>query len=96
MPGAMMLRARQNPQNRNQKKFAFTSTENSWNPISTAKITIMHTIMEMKEPLLRPCSPASRNREGSMPVISPMKTHTDGSGYFSRKKERMFATPRIR
>ena len=29
---------------------------------------------------------ASRNREGSIPVIRPIKTQTEGSGYFSREK----------
>lgn len=87
-----MLRARQKPQNRYHTKLGRTSREVICSPIRMAKITHMQTIRDTKDPLLRPCSPASRNREGSIPVIRPMKRQTDGSGYLSRKKASRLAT----
>src|SRR5699024_7899114 len=94
IPGAITLRARQKPQNKYQKKLGFTSSDVIWRPMSRAKITHIQTSRDIKEPLLRPFSPASRNREGSIPVIRPIKTQTEGSGYFSRKKDKILATPR--
>ena len=94
MPGAMTLSARQNPQNRYQKKLGVTSTEVSFSPNRIRKMAHIHTSREIQDPVLRPCSPASLNREGSIPAIRPINRQTEGSGYFSRKKDSRFATPR--
>ena len=93
MPGAMMLRARQKPQNRYQEKFGVIETRAAFKLISRAKTTIMESAMETREPFERPCKPASRHREGSIPAISPTKRHTEGAGYFSRKYASRLATP---
>ena len=94
MPGAMTLKARQKPQNRYQKKFGSMVTEAMFSTFRITKMTIMHTAREIQEPLLLPCSPASRNREGSMPPMRPMNRQTDGSGYFSRKNASRLAMPK--
>ena len=43
IPGAMMLRARQKPQNRYQEKFGVIETRAAFKPISRAKTTIMES-----------------------------------------------------
>ena len=93
IPGAMMLSARQNPQNRNQKKFAFTSMENSWNPISNRK-DHDHAHDHGDEEL---CCVPVRRPPGTGRQHAGDQSDEDAYGrirIFLQKKERMFATPR--
>ena len=94
IPGAITLSARQNPQKMYHPKFGVIVTENRFREISNARMMAKATTSAIQQPFGRPCSPASRNKDGSIPVISPINRQTDGSGYFSRKNARIFATPR--
>ena len=69
-------------------------TDRLFRPSSSASTITKAAVMEMYEVRLRPFSPASRNREGSMPAISPTNTQTDGSGYLFSRKPSSLATPR--
>ena len=90
----MTLSATQTPQKMFQPKLGSMDTDSMFRPSKSDKTAAKATASAMKEPLLRPCSPASRNREGIMPMIRPTNRQTDGSGYCSKKKESRFAMPR--
>ena len=76
----MTLRARQNPQNRYHPKLGAMVTLNRFSESSSARIAAKAMTSAAQLALGRPFSPASRKREGSMPVMSPMNRQTDGSG----------------
>ena len=85
MPGAMMLRARQKPQNRYHTKPGTIFTEAAFKANNRANTAHMDANRERKEPPDLPCSPASRHREGSMPIIRPIKRQMEKPGYLVRK-----------
>ena len=85
IPGAMILKARQNPQNRYHVKLGVMVTEALLNAVRRANTASMAVIMEKKDLFVRPICPASRHREGSIPAIRPTNRQTEGAGYFSRK-----------
>ena len=94
MPGAIILNARQKPQKIYHPKLGVMVTENRFREISSARTMAKAMTRDTAQPFERPFSPASLNKEGSIPVIRPINKHTDGSGYFSRKKARILATPK--
>ncbi len=89
-----MESAMQNPQNRYHPKLGAMLTESTFKESSSASTTAKAATRLTQLPRVRPCSPASRKREGSMPPISPTNRHTLWSGYFSRKKASTLATPK--
>ena len=81
MPGAMTDSARQNPQNRYQPKLGAIVTreqaERDKQRQNHRKRSAQADPAARRAALL---APASRNSEGSMPVISPINRQTEGSG----------------
>ena len=94
MPGAMILSARQKPLKRYHPKDGAMVTDAILSPINSAKTRIIAIKRERIEPLAGPFSFASRNRDGSMPPISPTNRQTDGAGYFSSTNASRLAIPR--
>ena len=69
IPGMMKLKPHSTPQKRKPQKFAGISA----NELNLTAISAPNS--EMYEPLPRPCVPASRQRSGSVPRMSPMERH---------------------
>ena len=76
IPGMMKLKPHSTPQKRKPQKFAgISANELNLTAISAPNRARKLTISEMYEPLPRPCVPASCQRSGSVPRMSPIKRH---------------------
>ena len=68
--------------------------EKIFKTISKANTRIMEIYIQTYDLLSLPCSSASRNKDGNMPTMKPIKRQMEGAGYLSSKTESILAIPK--